>query len=656
MSSAGISGGISGGVRPAGVIAPLAAWHLVFLALDAFYLVVHYPAATAAVAVILCTAAITELLPNKARRFLIEELLLVAGAAASFLICVDIPADGAAKSESFAGWARMVFAYWLLIPARPGLLRWQLSLTIAELLILGRKPDDRGHEALWLVPIGLGCLAVDAWMRATLGSRTRGGGHRGWGFARWSLVPIAVVVAVALIGGRELVRNAPRTSLVGSGAGQHSKAGVDNQMRIGDHSWVIEDPRVIARLMPDEERPLPSGPQYLRYLALPRIELDGAKVGWVASGSATRPIPPATISQRSAWVVKNPEAHDMVLVPDGGAGAELDDQRVDRYGNRFRYGLGDQIRAYRVDLGDPTPADEDAERAEFLAVPSDLNWKSQWPTIEDERWRELPAREAAMRIASFLQSHCVYATKDLPTPADRLGGTLHTFLFGPENERRGHCQYFASAAVIMLRRARHPARCVAGLASPERDEDGYTFRAFHAHAWVEVLDADGIWRRVDPTPASRMAHLPTEDENGNPLPAPDALPSSLDALARETNAPSGRWRWLAVAVAIAATLVIAVRSLIPSGMARPSDPKLKALARHTEDLVRFAESIGVRVAPHWTLTAVAEAVQARTAVTLDAHLAAHLAARYGGGPLPEPWPMARLRAAADADAKPTAKR
>ncbi|MBA3845632.1 MAG: transglutaminase domain-containing protein [Planctomycetes bacterium] len=631
--------------RPGGVLAPLAAWHLAFLAFDAFYLVVHYPASTAAVAVILCTAAITELLPSRARRFLIEELLLVAGAAASFLICVDIPLDGPAKSDSFAGWARMVFAYWLLIPARPGLLRWQLSLTIAELLILGRKPGGGAGEAMWLVPIGLGCLAVDAWLRATLGSRTRGGGHRGWGFARWTLAPIIAVLVVTLVGGVQLVRHAPRASLMGGTTSQRNLAGIDNQMRIGNHSWVEKDPHVIARLMADEDRPLPVGPQYLRYLALPRIELDGSQVGWNPGTTATRPIPRATISPRSAWVVKNPEAHDMVLVPDGGAGAVLDEQRVDRFGNRYRFGLGEQIRAYKVDLGEPTPADEDAEPKEFLDVPKDLRWDSQWATIEDESWRDLPPREAAMRVAAFLQSHCVYATENLPTPANRPGGSLHTFLFGSESERRGHCQYFASAAVVLLRRAGHPARCVAGLASPERDDAGYTFRAFHAHAWVEVLDDDGVWRRIDPTPASHYEDLPTEDADGNPLPAPDALPDSLDALARETNAPTGRWRWIAVAIAVAAMLAVAVRTLMPSRLARPTDPKLKALARHTGDLVRFAESIGVRVAPHWTLTAVAQAVQARTGVALDRHLAVHLAARYGGGPLPEPWPIATLRAA-----------
>jgi len=56
----------------------------------------------------------------------------------------------------------------------------------------------------------------------------------------------------------------------------------------------------------------------------------------------------------------------------------------------------------------------------------------------------------------------------------------------------------------------------------------------------------------------------------------------------------------------------------------------------------------VPVAPHTTLSALAAQLSARTGVDLAPHLEAHLAARFGDGPLPEPWPLERLRSAAQA--------
>lgn len=87
-------------------------------------------------------------------------------------------------------------------------------------------------------------------------------------------------------------------------------------------------------------------------------------------------------------------------------------------------------------------------------------------------------------------------------------------------DRRGHCQYFASALAMMLRSQGIPARLIVGYKTNEYDEIGGRFiaRQSHAHAWVEALIdrqflddrrvsgvepwSEKYWLRLDPTPAA----------------------------------------------------------------------------------------------------------------------------------------------------------
>jgi len=101
------------------------------------------------------------------------------------------------------------------------------------------------------------------------------------------------------------------------------------------------------------------------------------------------------------------------------------------------------------------------------------------------------------------------------------------------NHRTGHCEYFASAAVLMLRSQGIPARMVVGYKSGEWNSVGsyYQFLERHAHAWVEVylppgafpqnqLAEDdyiprdsGAWLRLDPTPADFTAEAEVDEDS-----------------------------------------------------------------------------------------------------------------------------------------------
>ncbi|MEO1529119.1 MAG: transglutaminaseTgpA domain-containing protein [Planctomycetota bacterium] len=93
-------------------------------------------------------------------------------------------------------------------------------------------------------------------------------------------------------------------------------------------------------------------------------------------------------------------------------------------------------------------------------------------------------------------------------------------------DRRGHCQYYASALAMMLRSQSIPCRVVVGYRTEEYNSIGkyYVARQQHAHAWVEALiesseipdnvvivgqpNTHRYWLRLDPTPGASF-----EDED-----------------------------------------------------------------------------------------------------------------------------------------------
>ncbi len=76
---------------------------------------------------------------------------------------------------------------------------------------------------------------------------------------------------------------------------------------------------------------------------------------------------------------------------------------------------------------------------------------------------------------------------------------LEHFLF---QRKEGHCEYFASAMVILLPSAGVPARLVNGFVGVEWNEwgDYLIIRQHHAHSWVETFLPGKGWTVYDPTP------------------------------------------------------------------------------------------------------------------------------------------------------------
>ncbi len=104
-----------------------------------------------------------------------------------------------------------------------------------------------------------------------------------------------------------------------------------------------------------------------------------------------------------------------------------------------------------------------------------------------------PPAQRIVRLASHLRSSHEYSLRFEPR-----GEPLSDFIL---NRRAAHCQYFASALVVMARAVEIPARFVSGYYAHEAyGENQMVVRDRDAHAWAEVwIDGHG-WLTADATP------------------------------------------------------------------------------------------------------------------------------------------------------------
>lgn len=92
------------------------------------------------------------------------------------------------------------------------------------------------------------------------------------------------------------------------------------------------------------------------------------------------------------------------------------------------------------------------------------------------------------------------------------GKYLADFLF---NSRKGHCEFFATSTVLLLRTVGIPARYTVGYSIHEYStlERQYIARSRHAHSWVLTYVNDQ-WQRIDTTPS---VWAPLEEDNASTL-------------------------------------------------------------------------------------------------------------------------------------------
>jgi hypothetical protein len=138
-----------------------------------------------------------------------------------------------------------------------------------------------------------------------------------------------------------------------------------------------------------------------------------------------------------------------------------------------------------------------------LAVPTD-EIPALDQVISEMKISGATGQQKRLAIQQFFAAKFSYSTWLGPDKVARSSETaLARFLL---HSRSGHCEYFATAAVLLLRELGIPTRYAVGYAVHEPSGHGYVVRERDAHAWCLVWDEPAqTWEDFDTTPASWVA-------------------------------------------------------------------------------------------------------------------------------------------------------
>lgn len=114
--------------------------------------------------------------------------------------------------------------------------------------------------------------------------------------------------------------------------------------------------------------------------------------------------------------------------------------------------------------------------------------------------KEIPKNKVPETIRKYFQDNFTYSTYQGKHDSDVT--PLTEFL---TITKSGHCEYFATAATLLLRYAGIPARYSVGYSVNEYSdfEQMYVVRGSHGHAWTRYY-LNGAWQELDSTPSSWM--------------------------------------------------------------------------------------------------------------------------------------------------------
>lgn len=335
--------------------------------------------------------------------------------------------------------------------------------------------------------------------------------------------------------------------------------GFSDQVDVGDHGTIRDNPEVVMRVDFDGQRP--GDATSFLWRAMSFDYFDGS--GWQRTLSDTRSNLSYSharrydVSSRFTSTIRDTFDDDRALHADiyleplgsdvlitrwptdevrlrdadapsilSAGSPELDG---DDYGDLF-HSLPDNVALrYQLSL-QPTPSVDLLDRADGASLDDDDRQRYlQLPDISpatadlaDQLANDAHTPYAkAQAIADHFQSNFQYS---LDLPAVEGEDAVDEFLF---DHQYGHCEYFATSAVLMLRHQGVPARLVNGFLGGAWNNVGdyLTVRQGDAHTWVEIYVPDVGWVPVDPTPPIESTFL---DRTG----LLDRLDDAIDAARR----------------------------------------------------------------------------------------------------------------------------
>lgn len=345
----------------------------------------------------------------------------------------------------------------------------------------------------------------------------------------WRMTAVASGLSILLALGMFMVLPRLQGSVVrGNPIGfQMPTAGFSDKVALGDLGRIRQDATVVLRVETLTGVPPDTAAAYYRGLAFDHFDgthwsvtpqrrhlVPGSAEGGIRLGHDPDQV---NLEQR---IVREPVEAGVLFGAGEIRGLQGTVRKLERDDNGGLYATHQSHQRVRYDVttfrntyGDSVLS-SDTTAPPTLAGRLDARYQ-QLPTVTD-RLTDLATRivaeaendaERVRAIEQFLRVNGEY--RDTPPVVDRNStvSPVEQFLFGG---LAGHCEYFASAMVVLARSAGIPSRLVNGFAGGRENSIG-GFRELtrsDAHAWVEVHYRRGGWVRYDPTPPDlRMGEI-----------------------------------------------------------------------------------------------------------------------------------------------------
>ncbi|MCW5212286.1 transglutaminase domain-containing protein [Desulfobulbus sp. TB] len=150
--------------------------------------------------------------------------------------------------------------------------------------------------------------------------------------------------------------------------------------------------------------------------------------------------------------------------------------------------IGYQVHYQAESIGDLPPTQED-----LIVPPEELDAIQH--IIEELQLSSQKKEDVPKILDDFFQDSFEYSLKLRAAGQNKT--SLANFLL---SSRAGHCEYFATATVLLLRASGIPARYTTGWSAHESSTftDQIVVRARHAHAWTQFY-LNGLWYSLDTT-------------------------------------------------------------------------------------------------------------------------------------------------------------
>jgi hypothetical protein len=236
---------------------------------------------------------------------------------------------------------------------------------------------------------------------------------------------------------------------------------------------------------PEGLLPLPSGSTRLENL--PAYALSENSLGAVLEEG--RGLAQFDVLYGPGATIDSPPETNAIALTNFDAAAPEATSGADARTNRDRGWRGNGGEFWRANRGPPDLQVPTNEAPALDKVITELHLKGQ------------DAGQAMATLNRFFATQFTYSTwQDAPPPRDNNETALSRFLL---ETRSGHCEYFATATVLLLREAGIPARYAVGYFVHESGWKGYVVRQRDAHAWCLVWNqAKTEWENFDTTPGS----------------------------------------------------------------------------------------------------------------------------------------------------------